>query len=126
LGWLRAVRTWEDKPDEWTDEIRAAFPTRSRSHDEYSVAMQMVGHRHGKAELVALVNWLLVLIARGEKLPGRAPDPAAVRAARRRVAEYNAARDGWCSCPEPTRLDQRSVYCSTCDRVIPLPDEPSV
>ena len=59
---------WEDKKDEWTDAIRAAHPTRSESHDEWGTAMRMVGHRHSKGELVALVNWLLVLVARGEKL----------------------------------------------------------
>jgi hypothetical protein len=53
---------WEDVPDEWTAAIKAAFPTRSGSHDEYGVAMQMVSHRHSKFELVALVNWLLVRI----------------------------------------------------------------
>ena len=51
---------WGDKPDEWTESIHAAHPTRSGSHDEYGVAMQMVGNRHSKAALVLLVNWLLV------------------------------------------------------------------
>jgi hypothetical protein len=61
LGFLRARgEAWEDVADEWTDAIKAAFPTRSGSHDEYGVAMQMVGHRHSKDELIALVNWLLV------------------------------------------------------------------
>ena len=61
---LQSVRAqgevWEDTPDEWTDAIKAAFPTRSGSHDQYGIAMQMVSHRHSKSELVALVNWLLV------------------------------------------------------------------
>jgi hypothetical protein len=56
---------WEDATDEWTDAINAEFPTRSGSHHEYGVAMKMVGNRHGKGELVALVNWLLVLNKRG-------------------------------------------------------------
>src|ERR1017187_9307219 len=47
---------WEDVKDEWSDQINAAFPTRSGSHDEYALAMRMVGHRHSKGELVALVN----------------------------------------------------------------------
>jgi len=46
--------------DEWTSRIDAAFPTRSGSHEAYAVAMRMVGTRHSKGELVALVNWLLV------------------------------------------------------------------
>jgi hypothetical protein len=123
LGWLRAVRTWEDKPDEWTEEVKAAYPTRSGSHAEYGVAMQMVGNRRGKVELVALVNWLLVLLARGDKLPGMAPDPATARAARRQAAEFNAARLGWCSCPEPAQLREESTICSTCDKVIPMGKE---
>ena len=59
---------WEDVPDEWTDAIKLTHPSRSESHDEYGVAMQMVGHRHSKGELVALVNWLLVLNRLGAKL----------------------------------------------------------
>jgi hypothetical protein len=57
---LRQARDWEDVDDEWTERIKAAHPTRSGSHDEYRIAMRMVGHRHSKGELVALVNWLLV------------------------------------------------------------------
>lgn len=60
------VEAWADKPDEHTAAIEAAFPTRSGSHDEYAIAMQMVGHRHSKRELVALVNWLLVRLKQAE------------------------------------------------------------
>lgn len=56
---LRQARYWEDVNDEWTSQIKAAHPTRSGSHDEYGIAMKMVGHRHSKGELVSLVNWLL-------------------------------------------------------------------
>jgi len=53
---------WQDVRDEWSDAIEAAHPARgSESHDEYGVAMRMVGNRHSKGELLALVNWLLVL-----------------------------------------------------------------
>jgi hypothetical protein len=55
-----ATLPWGDVKDEWSDAIRAAFPTRSGSHEAYAKAMLMVGHRHSKGELVALVNWLLV------------------------------------------------------------------
>ena len=51
---------WEDKDDEWSKAIDAAFPTRSGSHDQYAMAMKMVGHRYSKSALVELVNWLLV------------------------------------------------------------------
>lgn len=64
----RAAGTWEDVEDEWTPAINAAHPSRSGSHDEYGTAMMMVGHRHSKGELVALVNWLLVLNKRGERV----------------------------------------------------------
>lgn len=53
---------WEDKEDEWTSAIEAEHPTRARtmeSHERYAVAMKMVGNRHSKSELVALVAWLL-------------------------------------------------------------------
>ena len=57
---------WADVTDEWSEAIREAFPTRSGSHDEYATAMKMVGNRHSKGKLVALVNWLLVLVRRGK------------------------------------------------------------
>lgn len=55
-----ATKIWGDEKDEWTEEIDAAFPTRSGSHEEYGQAMTMVSHRFSKGSLVALVNWLLV------------------------------------------------------------------
>jgi hypothetical protein len=61
---LRKAFDWEDVRDEWSARISAAHPTRSESHDAWTVAMQMVGHRHSKGQLVALVNWLLVLCGR--------------------------------------------------------------
>jgi hypothetical protein len=65
---LRACQadTWEDVDDEWSESIKRAHPTRSGSHDAYSVAMKMVGHRHSKGELVSLVNWLLLRISRAD------------------------------------------------------------
>jgi len=55
-----AAMPWGDVEDGWSERIKAAFPTRSGSHEHYATAMKMVGHRHSKGELVALVNWLLV------------------------------------------------------------------
>lgn len=46
--------------DEWSEAIAKAHPVRSESHEQWGTAMKMVGNRHGKGELVALVNWLLV------------------------------------------------------------------
>jgi hypothetical protein len=60
---LRGV-VWEDRPDQWSEEIHDAFPTRSGSHEEYADAMRMVGNRRSKGALVALVNWLLVELNR--------------------------------------------------------------
>jgi hypothetical protein len=69
---LRLARDWKNVADEWGPAIHDAHPVRSGSHDTYGVAMQMVGHRHSKGELVALVNWLLVRIGKLE-----APEPCA-------------------------------------------------
>ena len=68
LDELRQRQEWEDVRDGWTDAIKAAHPAHgSGSHDEYGTAMQMVGHRHSKGELVALVNWLLVRIKQAKE-----------------------------------------------------------
>jgi hypothetical protein len=48
-----------DAPDQWTKEIDAAHPMETDSYGRYEIAMKMVGNRHGKYELVDLVNWLL-------------------------------------------------------------------
>ena len=65
------VEAWADRTDEHTAAIEAAFPTSSGSHDEYAIAVQMVGHRHSKRELVALVNWLLVERKAAQATAGR-------------------------------------------------------
>lgn len=41
-------------------EIELAFPTRSGRHDLYADAQHLVGARHEKWRLVALVTWLLL------------------------------------------------------------------
>ena len=64
IDYIRA--DWEVVTDEWSEDIHAAFPTRSDSHEEYATAMQMVGHRHSKGALVALVNWLLVRLRKAD------------------------------------------------------------
>ena len=76
---LAAEPTWDDRPDEWTEAVKAAFPTRSGSHDEYALAMKMVGSRNGKGELVALVNWLLVRLSRATGSLGRSASYAPVK-----------------------------------------------
>jgi hypothetical protein len=68
---LAALEAWEDTDDEWTEAIHAAHPSRNdANHEHYATAMQMVGRRHGKHELVALVCWLLAL-AEGRKRQAR-------------------------------------------------------
>ncbi len=49
-----------DKPLPEDAAIAAAFPTRSGRHDLYAEALRLVGARHSKGGLVALVNWLLL------------------------------------------------------------------
>ena len=63
----REVQTFED---EWSERIREAFPTRSGSHAEYAMAKRMVGNRHSKGDLVALVNYLLVANRTGTRVEG--------------------------------------------------------
>ena len=50
---------WDDAPQPEDEAIRAAFPTRTGKHSTYEEAMRLVGARHSKGALVALVNWLL-------------------------------------------------------------------
>ncbi len=57
---IDAWKDQDDKPLPEDEEIRAAFPTYSGRHDTYAQAMRLVGARHSKGGLVALVNWLLV------------------------------------------------------------------
>jgi len=62
---LQKLWTWEesirqdDKKDDYTKFTQELFPTRTGRHDLYARAMQLVGNRHSKAGLVALVNALL-------------------------------------------------------------------
>jgi hypothetical protein len=53
------LEKWGDADDEWSAEIKAAHPSRTGAHENYAIAMKMVGNRHSKHELVALVCWLL-------------------------------------------------------------------
>jgi len=59
------LQEWADRDDEWTEEIKAAHPTRSGSHAEYGTAMRMIGNRHSKSALVELVNWMLLRLTSG-------------------------------------------------------------
>lgn len=66
---------WENVNDEWTGAINAAHPTRRKdAHEQYSIAMRMVGHRHSKHALVSLVSWLLVQIKDGNGSNFPSPD----------------------------------------------------
>lgn len=49
----------DDKPDQWTPLILAAHPMKTGAHEHYATALEMVGNRRSKSELVALVCWLL-------------------------------------------------------------------
>lgn len=59
-----ATDPWADRPIPEDEEIDEAFPTRSGRHDLYAHAMRMVGAKRSKGALVALVNMLLVRLAR--------------------------------------------------------------
>jgi hypothetical protein len=51
---------WHDvKEDQWTPEIEAAHPLRSKNYKAYETALEMVGNRRSKGALVKLVCWLL-------------------------------------------------------------------
>jgi hypothetical protein len=50
---------WEDKRDRWSPMIDASHPMETGAHDAYATAMEMVGNRHSKGELVELVCWLV-------------------------------------------------------------------
>lgn len=64
---LAEALRWNDVEDKWNLVIHESFPTRSGSHTEYALAMEMVGNRRSKGQLVALVNWLLIAWKRAEK-----------------------------------------------------------
>lgn len=55
--------TWGDKPDQFSDRVRAAHPVMDSAaidrHARYALAMEMIHSRHSKYALVDLVNWLL-------------------------------------------------------------------
>jgi hypothetical protein len=48
-----------DQKDEWTDEIAAHHPLKTKAYAQWDTAMAMVGARHSKGALVELVCWLL-------------------------------------------------------------------
>lgn len=56
--------------DEHSTAIHEAYPTSSGSHDEFALAMKMVGNRFDKGALVALVNWLLLRLKRQSEWDG--------------------------------------------------------
>lgn len=59
------TKSLSDKDDVYSEAIIAAHPTNSNKHDDpmlwkrYTMAMDMIGNRHGKYALIDLVNWLL-------------------------------------------------------------------
>jgi hypothetical protein len=61
-----ACAVWGDQEDEHTEAINAAHPAHSKDYETFDRALAMVGKRHGKYELVALVNWLLGRAERAE------------------------------------------------------------
>lgn len=69
----RAVDVWgDDAPDEWSAQIDAAHPLRTKNYKAWDTAQKMVGHRRSKGALVELVCWLLQRVesAESEHAPG--------------------------------------------------------
>lgn len=72
LGWAREFKSydgWQVAGDGTLPEDRAiaeAFPTRSGRHDLYATAARLVGAKRSKPALIALVNWLLLRLAKAE------------------------------------------------------------
>ena len=85
---------WTDKPDDWTDRIKADFRT-DGFYSRYAQALDLVGNRHSKSALVALVCYLL-------RPSAIEPAPVSVREAARvlydmpeadRMKAWKATRD---------------------------------
>ncbi len=66
---------WQDKRDRWSAMIDAAHPMNSGNHDAYSTAMEMVGNRRSKGDLVDLVSWLVWRADDSEERLQRATSP---------------------------------------------------
>lgn len=113
---IRTAQTeavWSDKPDEWSEKIREAFPTRSGSHEQYGIAMTMVSNRHSKGALVALVNWLLVRADGVKALPTVCIECG-------KPCEYKAP-DGTWTCfqcryrAKPALITKKDERCPSCN-----------
>lgn len=61
---------WDDKQDEWSDEIAQSHPLKTKRNIEYDIARKMVSNRHSKNALVDLVCWLL---QKAHPAPAREP-----------------------------------------------------
>lgn len=62
---------WRDRDDQWSEAIKAVHPMNSddpKRHERFMTALEMVGNRHGKYELVGLVQWLLTRAETAEAL----------------------------------------------------------
>lgn len=56
-------RDWRgDRPTPEDEAINDAHPVESGRHGTYMEAMRLVGDRHSKSSLVAMVNWLLTRV----------------------------------------------------------------
>lgn len=82
---------WEDREDEMSDAITASHPVNSKRHDTYQQAMELVGNRHSKGALVALVNHLL--IQSSSALVATPPAERVVEAAQPAETYYTKGKD---------------------------------
>ena len=59
--------SWDDKQDQWSEEIAASHPLQTGDHKSYQTAMEMVGNRHSKRALVDMTCHHLHRIAKLER-----------------------------------------------------------
>lgn len=50
---------WQDRKDEFSDDIALAHPTVTNNYKHYEIAETLVHNRHSKFALVNMVTWLI-------------------------------------------------------------------
>lgn len=82
------TKTWMDRDDDLTCAIEESHPVSSGRHDLYARAFKLVGNRHSKEALVALVNHLLLEAEEARQVRDSYRKEANEMAERAAVAEY--------------------------------------
>lgn len=100
-----SAAAWGDQRDEYSDAIDAAHPCETKAFETFDKALAMVSKRHGKYELVGLVNWLLADRDRLQSELNAARE--GLRAAKARIAEDMMSYGGWFSAPDHNAVIER-------------------